>query len=95
MSDVTTLPCGHQVRGLTQCPVHDVPGGELELYGGDATEPSDDERYDLIMRMRALVPPMTYRAIGAALTPKISHERVRQIIARGRPALPVGRPPKE
>lgn len=47
-------------------------------------------RYERILAMRSMDPPMTYEAIGATFDPPLGKERVRQILAN--PPRRIGRP---
>lgn len=49
-------------------------------------------RYERIIAMTTLTPKLTHEQIGLQLDPPLTKERVRQIIAAGRPQ-PNGRPP--
>lgn len=102
---IRTLPCGDRVRG-DKCPIHDdphyVPGHSDRLVStadgsGVRATPivvaNPVATYERIMGMRYGVPKMTLQAIGETFDPPLSRERIRQIIARGRPAGPNGRPP--
>lgn len=50
------------------------------------------ERYERMVALRnSTEPPMPYEEVGARLVPKLSKERVRQILEKGRPRR-AGRP---